>query len=493
MARLLITEGFAALVVLTTLPVAVAMPQSGSAGRHVEATSQLSASAQVEDFELLRRALDEAHGGFDRFATRAEVHRRLDRHRASLDRPIDVVTFAGILSEAIAELRDGHARLELDSVTSARLSRAYVFPIRVALEGDRIVVRWNDAPGDTLLRPGMEIRRINRRPAAEIVSRLLPKVPGDGFVETGRRARLARELPALYWLHVDRSDRFTIEASDEAGRSVTVTLAGVRERERLANRNAVNERFAANLARLDGAPGNVTVELLADEVAHLRIRYFDGEGFPAALDSAFRLIRDRRIERLMLDLRGNGGGVDEYGALLVGQFTERPFRYFDRIRVTSIAPGFATWIDRTFAAMRTGTVPSPDGGYLVTPALHSGVGEQQPSASPYRGRLVVLVDGGTFSTAADVAAHLRSSGRALFVGEETGGTYEGNTSGLNALIVLPRSGLRTKVMMYGYWNAVAQPPVPGRGTLPDHMVTRRVVDVLGGVDPQRARALQLLD
>lgn len=493
MASLVKTRILVSLVVLGTLsPRAIAFPQSGTASQPVVVERQFPVASLTEDFEVLRRALDEAHGGFDRFATRGEVHARLDRHRARLDRPMDVATFAGIVAEAIAELRDGHARLELDSVSASALSSANVFPIRVALEGDRLVAQWNDASGDTVVRPGMEIRRINQRSASEVISRLLPKVPGDGFIETGRRVRLAREFAALYWLYVERADHFTIEASGPSARFVTVTLPGVRERERLGARNPVNAQFASKMASMDGPPGSLSVELLPNGIAHLRVRYFDGEDFPARLDSAFRQIRERGCTKLVLDLRGNPGGVDEYGALLVGHFMERPFRYFDRIRLTSIAPSFATWLPRTFISIREGTVKSPDGGFLVSPALHSGVAEQQPSAIPFRGRVVVLVDGGTFSTAADVAAQLRSAGHAVFVGEETGGGYEGNTSGLNASIVLPNSRLRTKIMMYGYWNAVRKPAVRGRGTVPDQVVARRTADVLAGVDPQLARALGLL-
>jgi hypothetical protein len=76
------------------------------------------------------------------------------------------------------------------------------------------------------------------------------------------------------------------------------------------------------------------------------------------------------------------------------------------------------------------------------------------------------------------------------VGEESAGGYEGNTSGLNALIVLPHSGLRLKIMMYDYWNALS-PSEKGRGTIPDVVVTRSVADLLRGVDPQMDRALEL--
>ena len=105
---------------------------------------------------------------------------------------------------------------------------------------------------------------------------------------------------------------------------------------------------------------------------------------------------------------------------------------------------------------------------------------------------MVLIDGGTFSTAADVAAQLRSMGRATFMGEETAGGYEGNTSGLNAEIVLPASKLKLKIMMYDYWNAVKPPPTRSRGTMADRAVMRRVADVIKGTDPAMDEALRVL-
>ena len=131
-------------------------------------------------------------------------------------------------------------------------------------------------------------------------------------------------------------------------------------------------------------------------------------------------MREKGTRALILDLRGNGGGVDEYGALLVSYFLERPFRYFDHIHLTTIAPSFATWLPRTFDELRAGTEPGPNGGFRVTAALHPGVGEQRPASHPFPVKVVVLIDGGSFSTTADVAAQLRSRERATFVGEETG-------------------------------------------------------------------------
>jgi C-terminal processing protease CtpA/Prc len=135
-------------------------------------------------------------------------------------------------------------------------------------------------------------------------------------------------------------------------------------------------------------------------------------------------------------------------------------------------------------------VRGSNGDWLVTAALHQGITEQRPSPTPFLGKLVVRLDGGTVSAAADVTATLCHHGRATFVGEESAGGYEGNTSGLNALVVLPHSGLRLKIMMYDYWNAVT-PTQKGRGTIPDVIVERRVADLLRGVDAQMNRALEV--
>ncbi len=469
-------------------PLAAQAPPSASGAR----VPMLSASDAQVDFDVLRRALEEAHGGLYRYRTKPELDRRFDAARAQLTTPVSQLAFARLLSETIATIGDGHARLELDSLTIATLADACVFPLRVQLEGERLMLQYNDSPADTTLRPGMELRSINGHPVSAVVGALLPTVAGDGEILTGKRTRLARTFATLYWLFVEQASTYVITARDAGGRTVMATLAGIREADRLAVQNPVNATLLQHAARLAGPRGNISVAFSPDaSVAHLRVRAFDGATFVATLDSAFAAINANGTRSLLLDLRGNGGGVDLYGAALVSHFIDRPFRYFDRIELTTIAPSFATWKPATFENLRTGTVPGPTGGFRVTPTLHEGVAMQSPAAVPFRGTVVVLIDGGSFSTTADVAGQLRAWGRATFVGEETAGDAAGNTSGLNALIVLPHSQLRLKVMMYGYWNAV-HPDTPGRGTRPDHVVVARIADLLQGTDAALELARRLV-
>ena len=96
----------------------------------------------------------------------------------------------------------------------------------------------------------------------------------------------------------------------------------------------VSKRFGAVQALTD-----VELEVHAEErLGVLTVRAFadpaSGPKFPELLEQSFLTLHESGIAHLVLDLRGNGGGRDQYGALLVSYLCDRPFGYFERIEVT---------------------------------------------------------------------------------------------------------------------------------------------------------------
>lgn len=452
--------------------------------------AQLSAAQARQDLDVARRSLEEAHGALYRFTPKPALDRRFDAVRARANHAMSRREFFGLVNELLAETGDGHARADQDDSTTAELDRALRFPLNVVLEGTRLFVTANATRDDSIIRPGMEITSVNGHTIAELLTRIMPTIRRDGFIETGRRVAFGSSFPFRYWMNIDTASHYVITARAGDGTAVTASVSGVLASQRSANvnSNAANAAYRTAVARIAEPPENISLRFVGDsQVALLKIRSFVGNGFLASLDSAVALAVDRRVSAMILDLRGNGGGTDMFGAKLVSYFTDKPFRYFDYIHLTSIAPSFATWLPRTFESTRAGTTPHPGGGYRVTRDLHEGVAEQAPATKPFPGRLVVLIDGGTFSTSADVTAVLRSMNRATFIGEETGGAYEGNTSGLNATVILPNSRFKVFVQMYGYVNAV-RPGPKGRGTLPDIEIPRRIEETLHGIDAALDRA-----
>ena len=170
-----------------------------------------------------------------------------------------------------------------------------------------------------------------------------------------------------------------------------------------------------------------------------------------------------------------------YGAMLVSCLTDRPFRYFDRITANTIDPSFkahADWWPERTSELRKEVTPNPAGGYFVK---HKGLAKQAPGKYPFLGKVFVLIDGGTFSTAADFCAVTHHLKRATFIGEETGGGYYGSNSGLVTRLTLPTSKFKVRLPMYEYWNAVSGYEGRRRGTIPDHVVKTKTANLVRGV------------
>lgn len=457
--------------------------------------AQLAPAELQADFDLMRSALEEAHAGIYRYVTKPDLDRTFARQRAQLGRPMSKFELFAVLMKTTAAIRCGHTGIQLDAETLAALPTTPQFPLRIMFDHHKMVVVANET-NDSTIRPGMEVLEINHRTSREIVDAMLPTIPTDGDIEAGKWRRLETSFAWRYWLVVDPAKEFTIVARNSSGATTTATLAGVTAEERKQNHNPVNDETNANLRRLEWSTDNLGLRFLkGDAIAEIRIRSFGGDDYPQWLDRAFRTLRDKSTAALVLDLRGNGGGDDMYGAMLVSYLTDKPFRYFDHIRIKTTDPSFKAHTDLTpdvERSIREGVVADAASGFLATPKLHPGITEQQPAKYPFLGKTIILIDGRTFSTAADVAAVVHHLRRATFIGEETGGAYLGNNSGEVPFLTLPNSKAQVRVPLFEYWNAVG---VAGnrRGTLPDLAVETTAAKLLAGVDEQLDAALALVE
>jgi hypothetical protein len=82
--------------------------------------------------------------------------------------------------------------------------------------------------------------------------------------------------------------------------------------------------------------------------------------------------------------------------------------------------------------------------------------------------------------------------KALFVGEECGAGYYGNTSGLMPTLTLPLTKLRIRIPMVRYHMAVSGYGYPDRGIIPDYPFTRTIQDHLKGKDTEMEYVFALI-
>jgi C-terminal processing protease CtpA/Prc len=359
-----------------------------------------------------------------------------------------------------------------------------------------MMVLFNDTPDNETIRPGMEITKVNGHSAAAILRRILPLVPGDGDIETGKWNEISNIFAQYYWLAFEQSTEFTVEARNGSGLKVVAHLAGVTDSERRTNQNVANAAIRAKLKEQRGwSSDNLSMRFLCGgEVAEIHIGHFVGDNFSQWVETTFETLQQKQTGVLILDLRGNGGGEDKNVALFLSFLVNKPFRYLDHVDVKTITPSFQDqlgWSADFSTILKERTVPNPSGGYLLTAEMLPGLADQPPADHTFQGKIFVFIDGGSFSGAADLAALIHHLKRGTFIGEETGGGYYGNSSGKLPTVTLPNSGLKLQLPLYGYWNAVAGDDGERRGTRPDYVVPTNLSAVLQGQDEQLNTALKL--
>ena len=473
--------------------------RAGPAGGTPAASPMLPVAAIQSDFDLLRQALEEAHPGLYRYSTKVEMDRMFAAERAKLDHPMTRLQFREVVAQTLAALRCGHTSMEGDADMDAAFKSSPTFPLSILIERHRVMVLLNDTASDSTIQPGMEILDINGHKAGDLLEHFYRVTSADGDIETGKHHDVVGRFPMYYWWLVEQPKVFLITARDSSGEIVVAKLPGVTDAERKSNHNPVNAKIMSGAGKVLGAMHvERKLSFIKDpEIAEIRLHYFLGNDYRQWMRDTFKTLHDKGTKALIIDLRGNGGGEDDYGALLVSELTDKPFRYFDHIIMKTFKPSFNEDLDERFDAgavkrFSKETVVNPSGGYMLTSAMVDGLHEQQPAEQPFMGKVIILTDGGSFSCSGDVCAILHHLHRATFVGEETGGGYWGNNSGRMPTMTLPNSNQKFRFPFFGYWNAVdGDGDLRRRGTIPDVQLNLKTADLLRGVDAQHDMAVNL--
>jgi uncharacterized protein (TIGR03435 family) len=432
------------------------------------------------DLRILRDALEEGHPGIYRFTPKPAMDRAFDRAAAQLTRPMTALEFYRLLAPVVALMKCGHTALRPSSGIQQRLEAEPLLPIEAAILGGKIYVA-RDLSEYTVL-AGAEILSINGVDAPGILSSMLAVVHGDGDSPTAGPYRLshnrgfARNLYLIAGLQSPFHLRYAVR-----GQTFEATVNGLP---------------LAALHDGESPAGNASWSLVDASTGVLKIRAFagnadDGAPMAALFERVFTEIQAKSVSRLILDVRDNGGGADELGRRLFAYLADQPFRYYRDLIVNKLNFRFFQYVparDPLPARAADLLQRGPDGKFhMVT---HPNWGIQQPAAPHYAGKLIVLMNGGSFSTTCEFLATLHHKGGATFIGQETGGGYYGNTSGASAALRLPNSKLTLPLPLVGYYLAIDGTEQGSHGIRPDHPVEYSIQDVLAHRDREMEIALR---
>ena len=474
--------GKSTVLAITAIVIAASLQANQAASQQARFTpDQLRA-----DLSVLHNSLEEGHGGFDRYSSKAEMDLVFEQAARAVGAPMTELEFLRLVAPVIAAVNDGHTALMGSSALESHMrQQSVLLPFKLAFVAGTSYLHRNYSDHADLVMGG-ELLSINGNSMDGVERTMLAALPSDGRVETSKYRRLesTSTFGDVYSRLFGVTTRFELTyRSPEDGSTQSIAVDGITAEE-------LTHRFEtryADVARAEQSRPPVDFEY-RDGVPVLTVRTFGGRtissagiDYAAFLQRTFEELAERQAPSLIIDVRNNGGGSDEFGKLLAAYLIDDTFDYYRYLEVNSDSFAFLQYSSTSNSDIpRDQLRANPRGKYDVLG--HPNLGPQQPLMPNFKGDVYILINGSSFSATGEFTSVVHHHRRATFIGEECGAGYYGNTSGMMVMMELPNSGLRVRVPLVRYTMAVEGYEPLDRGLIPEHQVEPTIDDLLAGRD-----------
>jgi Peptidase family S41 len=411
-----------------------------------------------QDFLLMKDTLQKIHAGLYTYKTKAEIDHVFDSCYAIIQDSMTIPEFFALTRFVLASIEDGHTNCKLPrQVLDDFMSNSKVFPAMVLFINNRAFIfccKQNTSLTET------EIISINNHSMDEITVRLFEYICSDAGIQSRKNWEMPEDFQLLYNIVYGANNSYDIRYKTKTGEIKTAKLQA----------DFMNDIFCTN--PFPRPAKYLHLSYTPDKIAVLTLKSFfngfleqTGENFSKFLDSSFDDIKKKQIKKVLIDVRSNQGGNDNNGEILYSYLTQKPFMYY----------AFQGTVTEKFSE-----------------SDHSNLKLQQPKENSFDGSVYILMNGRSFSGVAEFSSIVKTHNRGVFIGEECGGGYYGNTSGDEAMVSLPNTQITVRVPMIKYLMAVKEIGNKNKGIQPDYPFYPTISDIIENTDGQMKYALALV-
>lgn len=480
------------------------------------------------DINYTQQKLERYYPNLYGYIPKALLNAKFDSIRQVANKPMTSKEFFFLISPVIASVRQGHMSM---TPTIKRVPKKLAKEYKKRGDGpvSQFVFEWQDNKllvakskvKKNKIKEGAEVVSINDVTPQSLYTKYRKSITSDGFNTTFLRKFFSKRISVYITNEMGINDSLTYvfrqndslitrvvsrnkpvlktvaKATDPLKPKDTVKavakteadkakLKAERKHKRIYGYDEANKEYIKTLTIMPADP----------TVAVLKIKNFSEGRYYRIYDEVFDSLQNNHIKTLVIDIRDNPGGRVAEVVELYSYLTDAPFKILQPAIVTSKTslwkPGFfktspvysypflGLFYPFYMGFTYFGTTKNADGFYEYNLA---GSKKRKNKPNHFDGKIYVLINGGSFSASCILSSSLKSNPNVTFVGEETGGAFNGTVAGLMPVVELPNSKIPLRLGLMDI-RTINQTDVAGRGIFPDKEIIPTFEDKINRKDPE---------
>ncbi len=473
-----------------------------------------------KDIDYAYRKLKRLHPDLYWYISKDSLDEKISNLKKEIQNPISSKEFYKKLSPIIATIKQGHTAIYPPSKKQTKINkkirgnRSYPFrPIVFHRVGDRLFIKKNYGKDNAFI-VGAEVLSVEDRKTRDLLVFFETLHTGDGYNTTYMPRLAGKYFGSFYTKIYEEKDSVLVKLKLKDSIYTRYLHASYSKDKQVVLEDSVNNSLRKKVTKLEKEIAkkkqkrvskfntmhgynaysntyNRNFEFLKSDslpsTAYMKIRSFTKGEYEDFYKDSFFKIDSANCKNLIIDIRDNQGGrlaeIDE----LYSYLTDKDYVFVEKSKMTKrlsfLYPQFhsRSWIEKTGTTLLSPLIMVYQ---LFKVKKEKGVKyfkfaqnkAASPKSKPYMGKVYVLINSMSFSASSILSTHLKANKRAIFVGEETGGAYNGTVAGRFAIVELPNSKVKMRLGLMTINTPYIKEP-DGYGIKPDVPFTDADTDI----------------
>ena len=442
-----------------------------------------------DDIEQLQEKLLAIHPGLDYFVPKSTIEQMFVDRLENLPDSMSRMDFFDLMEPIIDTIECGHTNIKFAHKLYERKKegdKPLLFPIKVLLLDNEVLLKEDFNIGSSIIPKGSQILSIDSVGIDHIVDRMTKYHRGaDGDNHYPERLWAVRTFTDGYARFFGLKDKFLINLiNSKTKKNETYTIDAIPPNALREINKEENKSYSP-----------VTFKTVDNgKIGVITMTSFSNKGFfeksKKKINKAFKEVRTKNLDKLILDIRNNGGGAISNIEHLTRQLIDEKYLI---IKESSFKKAYLDIKKSFFQKIFLGLARKEIKGENVYFRKWDKK-KIKPKNKTYTGDLIVLINGQSYSAAAMTPALLKDHKRGTLIGEEAGGSYHLAFAGVSKYVTMKNSKLKIRIPVISLIYDVEESSQDRRdGVIPDIVKKYTKEDLINGTDTVLEYAIEYLN